>query len=257
MRHFLPLVLILSFLAASCGSSTSSTADTTTSSPPDTVAETTTTSEVVLDTDSDDAVIDDYCASVNEIDARFAAADFNDPVAVEAALAFQIDTMRAADIPPAIEGDIATMLTTSDDYYQLLETVDFDLMAVETDIIALFDEPAIETAAQNIDEFELQNCPIILGDDVEVDENPLGLTEDDVLEMLQNPAGRAGIAEGIVESTPMTLDQANCFLDETDPNVVAALFSIGVGDQTQVDPDVSGGLFEGLLECDMSIDMFG
>lgn len=55
----------------------------------------------------------------------------------------------------------------------------------------------------------------------------------------------------------MTLEQANCFLDETDPNVAAALFAIGVGDQTQVDPAVAGGMFEGLVACDMSIDMFG
>ncbi len=259
MRHFLSLVLLLSISGVSCGGSTPSASDlaSTTTEAATTTIDSTTTTETMVDADSDEAVVDKYCANISEIDSRFDAADFSDPVALEEALTFQIDTMNSTTIPPAIQDDIATMLSVSDDYYQILETVDFDLFAVEDEIASLFDEPGVEAAGQNLDVFESEHCPLTLDEDIEIDDNPLGLTESDVLDLLQDPVGRAGIAEGILESTSMTLEQANCFLDETDPNVVAALFSIGVGDQTQVDPEVSGGLFEGLVACDMSIDMFG
>lgn len=261
VRTLLSLVLLVSLVSASCGSN-SSVADATTTTADTATAEISTTTEVTTTTEeveegSDEAIVMAYCASVRDVDARLDAADFTDPIELEAALTYQIDTIASTEVPREIQDDITTMLTVSDDYYQLLETVDFDLFAVEAEILALFETPAVEAAGQNLDEFEAENCPIVLDDAFETDDNPLELTEQDVMDLLQDPAGRTGIAEGIVASTGIDLEAANCFLDETDPSVVAAIFSIGVGNQTQVDPEMAGGMFEGLAACDLSIDTFG
>lgn len=123
---------------------------------------------------------------------------------------------------------------------------------VEDDVLNMFSDPDVARALATLD-----NCPLALDGGFEPDENPLGLTEADVLVLLADPDGREGIAEGIVSSTGITLDEARCFLDTADPTIVAALFSIGVGDQTQVDPEVASSIFEAFATCGLPSDTFG
>jgi hypothetical protein len=107
-----------------------------------------------------------------------------------------------------------------------------------------------------VDSVVVAYCEAALETETRV-EDPLGLTEADVLVLLADPDGREGIAEGIVSSTGITLDEARCFLDTADPTIVAALFSIGVGDQTQVDPEVASSIFEAFATCGLPSDTFG
>ena len=276
MRRSLAVLLTLVLTATACGGSTTADtapadeaeaattteAETTTTTEAATTtttteAETTTTTEAPEPAPSDDAVVSAYCAAAAEVDATLDAADLLDPVALEEALVYQVDTMSAVDAPAEIEADIQTMLVTSDEYLQILEDADFDITVAEDEITALFERPDVDAATTNIESFELENCPLAVDDEFEPSPNDLGLTEDDVRELLADPAGREGIIEGLTSSTELTPEEASCFLDETDASVVVGLFAIGVGQETTIDPAVATGMIEGLTACGLTLDVFG
>jgi hypothetical protein len=271
MRIFCSLLIMICVGVAACGESGDSSADTTpTSAKPSTSATTTSPTPSTTSADDDlsiadaassldavDSVVVTYCEAALETETRVAAADFTDPVEVEDSVRLQFETLDALEVPEVIETEIKTLLDAIDRYYVLLETVEFDYAAIEDEVLNIFGDPDVARALATLDKFDADNCPLALDGGFEPDENPLGLTEADVLVLLADPNGREGIAEGIVSSTGITLDGARCFLDTTDPTIVAALFSIGVGDQTQVDPEVAGSIFEAFATCGLPSDAFG
>lgn len=264
------LLLLLALVAAACGSSTEEAADTTTTTeaPAETTSTTTeaptttttttteapTTTTAPAEIDPDDPTVVAYCEAGDSVNARIDAADFNDPIAVEDAFGYQYDTMSVVEAPAAIEADVATMVDMSNSAYLILEDYDFNFFAASEEIFALTESPEFVAASETLDAFGEAYCPQV--EDADPLENELGLTEADVLDLLQDPVERLSVAEGMREGTTLTSEEAMCVLDETDPNVIAALFSVGVG-EAEPDLEIMGGFFEGLAACEIPIDAFG
>lgn len=276
MRHLVSLLIVLSLAAAACGSSTETVAEattttlgeesstteveasTTTEAQTTTTESTTTTTEAApQDLSSTDPVVVTYCATVDDIDTRLDAADFTDPAALEETLTYQLDAMGSIELPGPIADDIVTALSTTTDYLALLEAVDFDVAAADEDATALFESPEFTQAGENIDAFDAEFCPEQVDDEPVADGSTLLLTEDDVVALLDSPEGREGVIGGMVDNTAMTPEEANCFIDNTDPGVLASLFSLGTGDQADIDPAIIGELLGGLEACDLSLGALG
>lgn len=201
------LFLALAVLAAACGGDDSSGEDdttttagqetTTTTAPPTTTTAPTTTTTVAAEPVAGGDSNSPWCREAraaqeggnqNPLDLDVFA--LTNPASAEQELTeFLTGVEMFEDLaPPEIEADVAIVAGAFRTFYETAEAAEFNLIAISEEDIAAFDNPALETAANNIDAYTTEVC----GVDFDTPDDP-GTGSDDpvatVLAALGLPAG--------------------------------------------------------------------
>ena len=88
-------------------------------------------------------------------------------------------------------------------------------------------------------------------------EEELTDTEIEITELLETEEGRIQLALNLSTSTPMTPDQARCFVDNSEVDVLVGIIEIGRAQPGVDAATVVEGLRQGLETCGVRLDSFG
>lgn len=171
------LVVILALVAAACGgddgagdettttageqTTTTTAATTTTTTAP--APTTTTIAEVSGDSDSR------WCQAVRaaqeddgESPLNFNPFALTDPATAEQTLTEFLENIEMFEdlAPPEIEDDVGTVVGAFRSFYDIVAAAGFDVLALSEDDLAGLDDPALETAASNIDTYSTEVCGV-------------------------------------------------------------------------------------------------
>lgn len=230
-------------------------ATTTSESTTTTTAAPTTTTTAVAALSADDPVIINYCAATVEADNLAENTDYVDVQSFQNVIAGQLFIIEAITFPAPIETDLQVITSGLRDMATAVEAVEsIDEIGPALDPIAESDE--FQAAGDNIDAFEAEYCPDVSSSPSTTD-NPNGITEADILALLETDAGRAGIAQGITTTTNLTVEEATCFIDNSEPANLVALFQLGTGETTEPTAEVQAGLVSALEACNLDVSAFG
>ncbi|MDG1365490.1 MAG: hypothetical protein P8P85_00375, partial [Acidimicrobiales bacterium] len=195
--------------------------------------------------------IETYCRVKAEVDGLFDEADLFDPESVEAAVRGNVELIDAAiDIAPdEIRDDLRTLRQGFDEFITVLEDNAWDFFAATPGLEEVSARPEFEAAESRIENWEDANCDFSEDEDV-VDEDPFS-TPEAFEAMLSSDAGRAMMIEGMTEDGELTVDQAECMLDNLGFEALSALST-----EAEPSPEVVALIFEIAARCGLE-DMFG
>ena len=111
-------------------------------------------------------------------------------------------------------------------------------------------------AGDRVDAWEAEYCPPVEAASPSTTDNPLGITEADILTLLETEEGRAGMVQGITTTSNMTIEEATCFIDSADSTTIVGLFQVGVGEVAVPSAEVQAGLIAALDACGLDISAF-
>lgn len=232
--------LTLTLVLASCGAIEDAIGGDDTEETVEAIETTTTTAVPVFEADA-------YCAlshRADVINAEFTA--FDDPALLEGFFTSLTGLLNQAVAPPEIEPQFTTFRTAYVDLQAQLEAGAYSIEVLQASPI--LSDANVNAAITAVDEHDLALCGVAPGlpeeaapepEPAETDpgvgaSNPFSaaLASGDftaVEELLGTEVGRQAFIEGFVNTSPaITEEQAGCFLDNSDIEVLAAM---------SVDPD--------------------
>ena len=232
-------------------------ATTTTTAPTTTTAEPTTTTTTAVAQLSDDPVVIAYCTASAQAEALAANANVDSVESFDALLIEQLALIEGIEAPPAIADDLQMVTEGLRAMSAALEGVT-SLEEVAPALSTVTDAPEFGDAGDNLDAFEAEFCPVVdTTSSPSTTDNPLGITEEDILGFLSTPEGREGIAQGVTTTSNMTQEEALCFVENTDPSILVGLFQLGTGGITEPSAELQAGLLAGLEACGLGVEAFG
>lgn len=212
---------------------------------------------------------DEYCSLTHEADQVNAAFEaFDDPVALEEFFTSLNGLLGQATPPPSIEAEFVTFRTAYADLQAQLQAGGYGIEVLQASPI--LSDANVNAAIAAVDAHDLELCGVAPGLEPPVEEaapelepegaaaNPFSdaLASGDftaVETLLNSDVGREAFIEGFVSTSPgITPEQAGCFLDNSDIQVLAEM---------SVDPDnLSDDAVEGFLAaldaCDIPLSAF-
>lgn len=264
LRGFLLVAaLVLSACSGDDGSTTDETtsvdeteaSDETETDETTTTEATTTTTTIPIETDPDDPVVIGYCEASAEAQSLSLTADLSAPEGFRDVISGQRELLESVEPPPAIADALQTILFGFVEVEtQLASAVDIGQANAAVSILGSTPEFAI--AGQRIDAFEAEFCGAPGGPPSTVDNN-LGITEEEILELLESEEDRLGIAQGLTSTTTLTEEEALCFVDSAEPSVLVEMFLLGTGEQTAPSANLQTLMIEALDACGLDQSVFG
>lgn len=267
-RAGLACVLTLALVLASCGAVEDALgqSDDTTEVAEEAATTTapTTTAVPVFEADA-------YCALSHEADvinSEFSA--FDDPALLETFFTSLNGLLGQAVPPPEVEAQFVTLRTAYVDLQAQLQAGAYSIDVLQASPI--LSDANVNAAITAVDEHDLALCGVAPGLDVPVEEaapeaepepetgsdNPFSaaLASGDftaVETLLNSEAGREAFIEGFVSTSPgITAEQAGCFLDNSDIQLLAEM-SVDPGNLSD---EAVAGFLAALDACDIPLSAF-
>ena len=280
-RALIALLLALSLIAAACGGSDDST-ETASSDSSNQTDDSSGGSSGSSDDDADDSTDGDdeepteeepeeepaddppsdtppsgaaaaFCARYQENQVLADQVDFFDPEALRDFLMTSRRLLGEAisDAPPELVPDLTLTFDSFAEFQAILEEVDYDFFAAADQIEELTTAPELEAADARVEAWIEANC-----DEVDDDESSLNdsLTTPEGFEaILGSEAGRELFITGMIEGGEITRDQAECMLDNLEPEMLSALAT----NPDAIDAQSAVDLLDVLAGCGIDITAFG
>lgn len=256
-------VLTLALVLASCGAVESALGDDEADGTEEETA-TSTTDPPVFDPDA-------YCSlshEADQINAAFSA--FDDPVQLEGFITSLTGLLGRAVPPPGVEAEFVTFRTAYVDLQAQLQAGAYSIEVLQASPI--LSDANVNAAIEAVDAHDLALCGVAPGleapveeaapesEEVESESAPNPFTEalasgdfSAVEAVLRSETGRETFIESFVSASPrLTPEQAGCFLDNSDIQVLAEM-SV---DPDNLSPEAVEGFLAALDACGIQLSDF-
>ncbi|MEM7141378.1 MAG: hypothetical protein AAF548_10130 [Actinomycetota bacterium] len=202
-----------------------------------------------------------FCEIAQEQDARSGDLDMLSatPEQLESdlnALLELTDAGIAAAPNDSIRADLQTLRDGQAAIVGVLADADYRIGSVDPAAFeASADEAAMDAAEERVEAYTSSECGVDNSDDDDddADVDPADLPDDVIGDLLDNPAIRQPIIDGMTEDGQIDEGQANCLLDQLGLDFMTGF----AGDFDPTDPSSAGPIVDALGACGIPLDAFG